>query len=262
MKPSTEFATKLKSMTERYSAVKVKMEAMRQKYDILQRGNQELRDNFMKEKSLRMQEQLKASEMEQKILLHKDLVQKLKEELGKMIHLKQKLHDGEMELLNCQLGATEEKCETVMVQKEVVSQENAALLCQMLELSRKLHVEKSSFIQHQLLTAQNEDQLRDQVDELQLLLQLNTRDNEALQSEIQFLKLKMDPPNKFSVGKLYRRSHYQGERTSPCLCGWLTQLVIHEQQKQAHKTPTIFYLENNRYMKIDSSTVTAGWLSS
>ncbi len=245
-----EYATELKTLTENCNAVKDEMEAMRQSHDALQRENQELRENLGQEKSLLVQEQMKTSEMEQKRLLHKELVQKLRGELDKMIHLKQRLHDGETELLNCQPDTTEEKCETVMVQKEVMSQENAALLCQILELSRKLRVEKSLFIQQQLLTAQSEEELCDQVDVLQVLLQLKTRENEDLQSEIQSLKLKMKPPN----------SQPQEGWTFPYICGWLSELVKQEKQRQDHKTPPIFYLENNGYTKIDSTA--AGWFSS
>lgn len=155
---------------------------------------------------------------------------KLREEWDKAFHLKQKLHDGETELLNSRLDAAKAKCESIALQKELLCQQNAALLQQILELSRKLRVEKSSFIQHKLLSAQSEDELHDQVDALQVLLQLRIRENEALQSKTQSLKLKMKRPDKFNA----------------------ETLVKQEKQRQVHKTPPIFYTESNGYIKIDS----------
>lgn len=225
-----ELATKLRTLTENYNAVKAEMEAICQKYDALLRESQEHRGNLREVKSLRVQEQLKASEMEQESLIHKELVQKLREEWDKVFHLKQKLHDGETELLNSRLDAAKAKCESIALQKELLCQQNAALLQQILELSRKLRVEKSSFMQHKLLSAQSEDELHDQVDVLRVLLQLRTRENEALQSKTQSLKLETKRPDKFNA----------------------EMLVKQEKQRQVHKTPPIFYTENNSYIKIDS----------
>ncbi|KAA8590698.1 hypothetical protein FQN60_014632 [Etheostoma spectabile] len=217
-----ELATELRTLTENYNAVKAEMEAVCQKYDALLRENQEHRGNLGEVKSLVVPEQLKASKVEQKSLIHKEMVQKLREELDKAFHLKQKLHDGETELLNSRLNAAKAKCESIALQKELLCQQNASLLQQILDLSRKLR--------HKLLSAQSEDELHDQVDALQVLLQLRTRENEALQSKTQSLELKMKRPNKFKA----------------------EMLVKQEKQRQVHKTPPIFYTENNGYIKIDS----------
>ncbi|KAK1888113.1 Laminin subunit beta-4 [Dissostichus eleginoides] len=180
----------LKTTSEKYDAVRAEMEATRHKYETIREG-----------KYLPELDQLRASAMEGKILIDKELIPSLKNELDRTLDLRQQIHDLETHSLDLRLQVSVEKCETVMVQKEVVCREKAALLRQVIKLR------------------QGEEELRDEVDTLQVLLKVKTRENQALQSEIKSLKHKKKLACTINVEQL------EENQEDPSPHGWISWLT-------------------------------------
>ncbi|KAK5867947.1 hypothetical protein PBY51_012399 [Eleginops maclovinus] len=144
--------------------------------------------------------QTRASEREGKVLVDKDLVPKLENEFERMLQLKQEIHDRETHLLDLRLQVSMEKCETAMIQKVVMCRAKEALLRQVRELCK------------------GEEELQD-------LLQVKIRENEALQSEIQSLKREKNVTTSINAEQ-FNKIHEGWMLPSPHGCiSWVTDHV-------------------------------------